>query len=252
MKPLDYSGKHVWIIGASSGIGQVLARELTLRGAKLALSARSEDKLAALKKELGERHVICPLDVSDAQQAMDAAQKIQSQFPRLDCVVFLAAIYTPMRLEALELAQMRSIIEINLMGAFHMVHAVLPILRQQQCGQIALCGSVAGYCGLPGGQPYSATKAGIINLAESLRADMARSPIDVKLISPGFVATQMTAKNDFAMPMMIAPEKAAKAIADGLLAPHFEIHFPKRFTYLVKFLRLLPAWLYFPIIKRVV
>ena len=121
--------------------------------------------------------------------------------------------------------------------------ASLPILRSQGYGQLVLCGSVAGYRGLPNGQPYSATKAALINLAESLRAE--ERVLDIKVINPGFVRTALTDKNTFKMPMRIEPEEAARIIAEKLQTNCFEIHFPKRFTFFAKLIALLPAWLYF-------
>lgn len=177
--------------------------------------------------------------MSDAELVTRTAGAIRAAFGHIDSVIFLAAAYTPMKLESLDLAVTRQIIDVNLAGAFHVVYAVLPILGDRSAGQIALCGSVAGYIGLPGGQPYSATKAAIINLAESLRAELPQK-INIKLISPGFVRTELTDKNDFQMPMIISPKDAAKAIADGLLGKQFEVHFPKRFTIWLKLLRMLP------------
>lgn len=236
----SYRDSIVWIIGASSGIGAALARELAARGAVIALSARRKDALESLKASLeGEQHKIFALDVGDADCMNRSASAIRAALGRIDRVIFLAAHYTPMQLEALNLPIARQIIETNLLGALHVVQAVLPILKEQAHGQIALCGSVAGYVGLPGGQPYSATKAAIINLAESLRAEMPKA-IDIKLINPGFVRTALTDKNPFTMPMIIPPEQAAIAIADGLLTTRFEVHFPKRFTFCLKLLRLLP------------
>lgn len=249
-KKQNYQDKVIWIIGASSGIGEALARELASRGAVLALSARRKDTLEKLKDSLrADQHKIFALDVSDADVVTRTAGAIRAALGRIDSVIFLAASYTPMKLENLDLAVTRQMIDVNLAGAFHVVHAVLPILKDQSAGQIALCGSVAGYIGLPGGQPYSATKAAIINLAESLRAELPKK-IDIKLISPGFVRTELTDKNDFYMPMIIEPEKAAKAIADGLLQTRFEVHFPKRFTYLLKLLCLLPYHLALKITKK--
>ena len=239
----SYAGKIIWIIGASSGIGEALAKELDARGAVLALSARREDALERLKNSLGDQHKIFPLDVSDADIVNQTAQMIRTEFGSIDSLIFLAASYTPMKLDALDLNITRQMIEVNLLGAFHTVNAVLPIFKEQtqdeSQNQIALCGSVAGYVGLPGGQPYSAGKAGIINLAESLRAELPKT-IDVKLINPGFVRTALTDKNNFDMPMIISPEQAGVAIANGLLKRRFEIHFPKRLTYWLKLLKLLP------------
>lgn len=237
---VPYQDQIVWIIGASSGIGCALARELSARGAILALSARRQDELEKLNDELGERHKVFVLDTSDAAMTQRTAQAIRAAFGRIDRIVFLAAAYAPMKIDALDITVTKGIVDINLTGAFNVVHAVLPILKTQNPrGQLALCGSVAGYIGLPGGQPYSATKAAIINLAESLHAECKNS-IDIKLINPGFVRTALTDKNNFTMPAMIEPEQAARKIADGLLSRCFEIHFPKRFTFFLKLVRLLP------------
>jgi short-subunit dehydrogenase len=240
MKMNGYKNEIVWIIGASSGIGSSLARELVERGATLALSARRKDELEKLVSSLGENHKVFVLDVTDAESFMHAAQDVRAAFGRIDRVVFLAAAYVPMTMEALDVAVTKQIVNTNLTGAFNLAHAIIPIFKTQRTrGQLALCGSVAGYIGLPGGQPYSATKAGVINLAESLYAECEKD-FDVKLISPGFVRTPLTDKNHFKMPMIIEPEQAAKEIADGLLSNRFEIHFPKKFTAFLKFLRLLP------------
>ena len=251
MKQATYHDEVVWIVGASSGIGAALARELSARGATLALSARRHDELEALRAELGERHKAFPLDVSDAETTLRTAQAIRAAYGRIDRVVFMAAAYAPMPLYALDLTVTKAIVDVNLTGAFYLLSAVLPIFNtQSRRGQIALCGSVAGYIGLPGGQPYSATKAAMINLAETLQAECG-DRVDVKLISPGFVRTPLTDKNTFAMPMMIEPEQAAREIADGLQARAFEIHFPKKFTLLLKFLRLLPYGLALRLTRKI-
>ncbi|HCM83056.1 MAG TPA: SDR family NAD(P)-dependent oxidoreductase [Alphaproteobacteria bacterium] len=236
----DYQNQIIWIIGASSGIGRALAGELARRGATLALSARRQDELAALQAELGGAHRSFALDVADVDGVALTAKTIQARFGRIDRIIFLAAAYTPMQTDQMDLAAVRQMIDVNLTSAFYLAHAALPMLKLQGGRpQLALCGSVAGYTGLPGGQPYSATKAGIINLAESLYAEHHRH-IDVRLISPGFVRTPLTDKNDFKMPMIITPQQAARAIADGLLSSRFEIHFPKRFTLFLKLLAALP------------
>ena len=248
MKKPHYRNEVIWIIGASSGIGAALAKELARREATLALSARRKDALEALRTSLGDQHKHFVLDVTDAELVSRTAQAIRATFGRIDRIIFLAAAYTPMKICALDLPVTKQMIDVNLLGAFHVVQAVLPILKDQQRGQIALCGSVAGYTGLPGGQPYSATKAAIINLAESLRAELPKT-IEVKLISPGFVKSELTDKNDFKMPMIISAEQAAHYIADGLSNQAFEVHFPKRFTLWLKLLRLLPYCLTFHITK---
>ncbi len=246
----DYNGRHVWIIGASSGIGRALAQELARRGAVLLLSARREDELKALHDELGGGHHVLPLDVSDDKAVFAAAEKIKTLVPRLDSAVFMAATYVPTSFEETKIDDLRRAVDINLYGAFAVTLAACDLYKAQKGGQIALCASVAGYRGLPNAQPYSATKAALMNLAETLYIDLAAHNIDVKVINPGFVRTPMTDKNDFAMPMIIEPAQAAKAIADGLQKRAFEIHFPKRFTLIMKLVHMLPPILYFPLVKK--
>ena len=246
----SFQDEIVWIIGASSGIGEALARELAKRGASLILTARDKVALDNLVDSLeNTNHKVIELDVCNAELVSEKVDIICDLFGRIDRVIFLAAAYSPMKLEKLDLALTQKILNVNLLGAFHVVNGVLPVLKQQFYGQIALCGSVAGYFGLPGGQPYSSTKAGIINLAESLHAELSNS-IDVKLINPGFVRTKLTDQNKFKMPMIIEADKAAIEIANGLLTKKFEIHFPKKFTYFLKLLRLIPYWLMSKIMRR--
>lgn len=246
---MKYHNEIIWIIGASSGIGYALAVELAAQGATLALSARRKEELEQLKQRLGDHHRIYLLDVTDSERTMRTAKAIHAAFGRIDRIIFLSAAYTPMSLDALDMLVTRHMIDVNVGGAFHVVHAVLPLLKEQKSGQIALCASVAGYTGLAGGQPYSATKAAVINLAESLYAESPQH-IDIKLINPGFVRTALTDKNNFPMPMIITPQHAAKSIAQGLLSTQFEIHFPKKFTYILKLLRILPYALAYKITKN--
>lgn len=248
---MSYQGKHYWIIGASSGIGAALAREMAARGARLALSARRADELRALADALGPAHLALPLDVTEAEPLRKAAAAVQEAFGRIDGVIVMSAVYTPAPVEEMDMQTARQIVDVNLTGTLNCLHAALPVLRAQGAGQIALCGSVAGYRGLPKAQPYGATKAAIINLAESLRLELAGSGIDVRLISPGFVRTPMTDKNNFDMPSIVTPEEAARRIADGLCGRSFEIHFPRRFTWQMKLLRLLPDALYFALLRKI-
>lgn len=240
--PQKFAGENIWLIGASSGIGRALAINLASQGANLALSSRREQELDNLKAEMHnpQSHLIIPLDVSDEQQVFSAAEEISNNFTKIDRVIFMAATYKPNDISQMDIDFTKNLIDINLMGALYVTYAVMPILNRQNCGQFVLCSSVAAYTGLPGGQPYSATKAAITNFAESLYAENKNNNIDIKIISPGFVRTRITDKNKFHMPMIIEPEQAAEAIAKGLLKRSFEINFPKRFTYMVKFLRLLP------------
>lgn len=250
-KHQDFTGKTVWILGASSGIGASLAHEIAARGGRVALSARRQEKLEDVLQSLaGQGHISVPLDVSDSASVNDAFDYIKGQFENLDSAVFMAASYSPHDGAQKDINLIHQMLRVNLGGAFNMLDALQPYFKARQRGQIVLCASVAGYRGLPTGQPYCAAKAALINLAESTKLEMERYHVDVKLINPGFVKTPLTDKNDFKMPMIIAPEVAGKAIADGLLSTSFEIHFPKRFTYIMKLIRALPATLYFMLARR--
>lgn len=244
--------KNIWLIGASSGIGAALAKELATRGANVILSARREDKLEEVKTDLTQgTHMVLPMDVSDADEIGQQIKKLLASYNRIDSVVFLAAIYSAHDGKPKDIDFIQKMITVNLGGAFNLAEKIRPVFEQQKGGQLVLCGSVAGYRGLPKGQPYCATKAGIINYAESLHVEWKDKGIDVKLICPGFVETPLTDKNQFEMPMIITSKKAAEYIADGLQGRAFEIHFPKRFTLIMKFLRLLPNALYFKIAESI-
>ncbi|MDX2482669.1 MAG: SDR family NAD(P)-dependent oxidoreductase [Pseudodonghicola sp.] len=236
----------IWIIGASDGIGAALARAWAARGARLILSARSQSRLEDLAASLGSDHLVVPLDVSERDSLERAADRIAAIGP-LDRVVHLAALYDPGKIADLDAETAAQIVAVNLMGSFHVAQIAPPLLRAG--GQLALCGSVAGYIGLPQGQIYSATKAGVINLAQSLQAELA-GRIDVRLISPGFVDTRLTQRNDFSMPAILTPQTAARAILKGLHQRRFEVHFPRRLTYALKLLGVLPYWAALPLTRR--
>lgn len=235
-----FKDENIWIIGASSGIGEELAKQLADEGATLILSARREDELKRIKKELsGKGHLLTPLDVADSKQVSKAANSISKKVKRIDRVIFMAAIYSPRNIADMDVDFTRQLIEVNLLGGIYTSCAILPIFKKQKSGQLALCASCAGYTGLPGGQPYSASKAGLINFAESLCSEVGKN-IDIKVINPGFVHTPMTYKNDFDMPMSIGVGQAAKAIIKGLKKKSFEISFPRVFIFIMKLLALMP------------
>lgn len=241
----DWQGRRVWLVGASAGIGAALAAELALRGAHLALSARGRPQLEALK--IG-RALLLPCDSTDAQSMALALQTLIDAWGGVDLVVYLAGEYVPMHADTFDLATAEQVVDVNFNGALRLAAAVLPDLRAG--GGLALVASVAGYRGLPKALAYGPGKAALIHLAECLYLDLHARGIGVWLVNPGFVATRLTAGNDFKMPALITPERAAADILDGLGSGGFEIHFPKRFTRILKLLSLLPYRWYFPIVRR--
>lgn len=248
--PMDqWQGKTVWLVGASSGIGQATASALHAQGARVVVSARNEAALASF----AQAHPGCvalPCDVTDAQAVKAAALQVLALGP-LDCVVYCAAHYHPTRSFAFDLPDMLRHWDVNYLGALHVLDALVPAFLRQGHGHISLMGSVAGYRGLPQSMAYGPTKAALINLAEVLFLDLRDKGLGVSIINPGFVQTPLTAANDFAMPALLTPAQAAQAILKGWAQGKFEIHFPKRFTLWLKLLRLLPERTFFYVVRRV-
>lgn len=241
----DWHGKRVWLVGASAGIGAAMAHELAKRGARLALSARSVDKLHALGIAGA---LLLPCDATATQGLRDARDRLVAAFGGIDLVVYLAGDYVPMRAGDFDLAVAERIVSVNFNGAMRLAATVLPDLPPG--GGIAFVASVAGYRGLPKALAYGPGKAALIHFAECLHFDLAPQGIGVWVVNPGFVATQLTARNDFSMPALLTPEAAALATIDGFRTGKFEIHYPKRFTRVMKLLALLPYGLYFPLVRR--
>lgn len=246
----DWRGKRVWLLGASSGIGAALALALLARGARVALSARREDMLRALAGD-APNALTLPCDAGDPAGMEAACARLMQAWDGLDAAIYLAADYLPMRAWELELGAASRMVDINLRGAIAFASCVTPHLLRQGQGQLAFVASVAGYGGLPKSLIYGPTKAALINFAEALYLDLAPRGVGVRLINPGFVATPLTAGNDFAMPALITPQQAAQAILQGYASAAFEIDFPRRFTLPMKLLSLLPYRWYFPLVRRI-
>lgn len=245
----EWRGRRVWIVGASSGIGEALSRALASRGARLALSARRAEPLSALARDLPCEALVLPLDVTDVASLRQACEALIAQWQEIDLVVWLAGDYRPMRADNFDLAQARRLLDINLLSAYNGLEVLLPVLIAQGAGGIAWVSSVAGYRGLPQALAYGPGKAGLINLAESLYLDLRPKGIGVWLIDPGFVATPLTAQNAFHMPGLISAQEAAQQIIKGFAVGGFEMHFPRRFTWWLKLLRILPTRLYFRAVR---
>jgi NAD(P)-dependent dehydrogenase (short-subunit alcohol dehydrogenase family) len=248
-----WTGQVVWLVGASTGIGRATAEQLHTAGAKVIVSARNAAALAHFTSGR-ERAEALVADVTDRAALREAATQIVARHGRIDLAMYCAGHYKPQRATAFDLDEMLRHQQVNVVGALHLLDAVLPqLLRQAQAGQpahISLVASVAGYRGLPNALAYGPTKAALINLAETLYLDLHPCGVGVSVINPGFVETPLTAANEFTMPALITPAAAAREIIAGWQAGRFEIHFPKRFTLWLKALRLLGDGAYFAAIRR--
>lgn len=240
--------KTAWITGASSGIGLELARLLDGKVTHLAVSARSQDKLSKLAAQC-KNVVSYPLDVTDADAVVDSVGDIEAAAGPIDLAVLNAGVWQLMDVAELDLKAIRTGIEVNYMGVVHAINALLPGMLARGAGQIAIVASVAGYRGLPRSAAYGPTKAALINLAETLRTELAPRGITVSVVNPGFVDTPMTRDNPFPMPNIISAKDAAQSLLAGLERRKYEIIFPRAFVFAMKLLRLLPNAMYFWVVR---
>ena len=239
-----------WVTGASAGIGRAVAGRLAEEGWTAAISARRRERLEALAAETDGDMRVHDLDVTDAEACVRVVEHIEDSVGSIELVVLNAGDYRPMSVDEFDPGLFRQLAEVNYLGVVNCLAGVLPRMQARGRGEILIMASVAGYRGLPLAAPYGATKAALISMAESLRAELADSGVQVRVVNPGFVRTELTAQNTFRMPALIEVEDAAEAIVSGIGGRGFEITFPKRFTYVLKLLRCLPYAFYFPLIRK--
>ncbi|MBU2484431.1 MAG: SDR family NAD(P)-dependent oxidoreductase [Alphaproteobacteria bacterium] len=237
-----------WVTGASSGIGKALALELAGEGFTVYATARSEQALAELAGQssgLRGRIIAAPGDVTDTEAMAAIAERIDADGNGLALAVFNAGVYLPVHGETLKVEDFDKTFAVNLSGVVNGLVPAIARMKARGRGQVAIVSSVTGYGGMPTSAAYGATKAALINMAESLKFDLDKFGVRIQVINPGFVDTPATADNAFEMPALVQPELAAKRIARGLKSGSFEITFPRRFTYVLKALQFLPYPAYF-------
>ena len=216
----------------------------------MAASARRENLLNELK-EINENIYPFPLDVTDIDKCKLVASSIINQFKNIDICLFGTGMHDPKSEKKFNLEKVREIMEVNYFGTMNSINSIYDYFSEKKNGQISIISSVAGYRGLPAAGAYCASKAALTSFAESLNFDMQMKNVRVSLVSPGFIKTPMTYQNDFPMPMIKSPEFAANEIYKGLtVKKSFEIHFPKAFTYFLKFLQILPSSIYFKLVSK--
>jgi short-subunit dehydrogenase len=244
----DLPWRVAWVTGASTGIGKELAVALAKRGVIVAASARSAGRLA----ELGYGVRAYPLDVTDLSAVIATHERINIEIGKIDLAVLAAGTYKPLNVSEFNPANFIETNAVNYLGVVHALSALIPQMRSRRSGHLACIASVAGYRGLPKAAAYGPSKAALINLVESLKPELDADGVTMSLINPGFVATPLTAQNEFPMPFLISAEEAAARILRGLERRRFEIAFPTRFVLMLKLARLLPYSIYFFLIRQFV
>lgn len=238
----DWTGKRYWLVGASEGLGAALAAKLSGAGAEVILSARSADRLTEVAEGLPGKSQVVPVDISDDASVADAAQAVGD----IDGVVMLAGVYWPMPATEWNADEAVTMIDVNVTGTMRVLGHVVPGMVERDQGHIVITGSLSGFRGLPGAIGYGASKAAVMSLAESMRADLWRTGVRVQLANPGFIKTRLTDKNEFKMPFLMTPEAAAQEMFELMCDEGaFDRHFPRVFSWVFRVSRFMPNWLYY-------
>ncbi len=242
--------KVIWITGASSGIGRALALKFAKEGWQVAASARRVELLDEISNS-NENISSFPLDVNMKDKCKEIFEQIKNKYENVDICFFSTGTWDPKKEKDIDMEQIEKTFKINFFGTLNCIKAVEEYFKNKKGGQISIVSSIAGYRGLPNSTGYGPSKAALNNLAESLYFDFGRHNVRVSLVSPGFIKTPMTDKNNFKMPFLKTAEFASDKIYNDLVNNNnFEIHFPKQLTLILKLFRILPYKLYFYLVKK--
>lgn len=224
----------ILITGATSGLGEALAKEAIQHGHSVIACGRNSEKLASLAQLPGIETI--QFDATDETATKRALAKVKCDFAVLN-----AGTCEYVDIDKLEPDMFRRVFEINVFGAINTVTALLPSLERGN--KVIFVDSMARLLPFTKSQAYGASKAALHYASKSFEVDLASKGIAVQTISPGFVKTPLTDKNDFPMPMAISAEKAAKYMLSGLLSNKSAVYFPKRFGLIMRSLNLLPEFI---------
>ena len=249
---MNSQNKIILITGATSGIGLSLTELYLKDGWTVIGIGRKIALLKNLQDLYSEKLIIAQCDLSKKENIKETFKQILVKNPNLNSFIFNAGIYKTDDFDTFTEESIEETFNINLLSVYRSLLEIRNRLKEPNQSLIAIVSSVAGYRGLPKSISYGPTKAALINLAEALKVDTSKYQVDVKLICPGFVDTPATKINDFEMPFLISSEKAAEIIKKKINQKGFEISFPFPFSFIMKFVRIIPYWLYFKKISKLV
>jgi len=242
----EWSGKRYWLVGASEGLGKALAETMSRAGVEVVLSARSEARLRETAAGLPGRSQVVPMDVADRASVEAAARAVG----KIDGLVFLAGLATLLKAQDWDADRVEQMFDVNLTGAARVIGQAIGPMVAADAGHIVLIGSLSAYRGLPGAIGYSASKAGLMALAESMHGDLRRTGIRVQLANPGYIDTRMQDANPHPKPFMMTPAQAAAKVFDQMNTDAFHVAFPFGFGLPFRLSRFLPTGLYEAIFFR--
>jgi short-subunit dehydrogenase len=249
MAETKYPWKVVWVTGASGAICGEIARRLAGSGVKIAATARPSDRLDALAAS-SEDITAFPADVLKPDELKAAVAKIETTLGPIDMALSGAGMYVPFDIRNIDLDGFHKTMALNVDGVINAVATVLPSMLTRRKGQLAILGSLFGYAGWPGNGSYGASKAAVINLAESLKLELEGTGVDVTVINPGFVDTPLNASYDPKKKLFVmSKERCARKILEKLPKKPYEIAFPTQVEGFLKTVRNMPRSLSFPLVR---
>ena len=251
---MELRGKTILLTGASSGIGLALSRQLAKEEVNLALLARRENILRQLADELKDSgSVILPVkcDVANQDETARACREIQERFGHVDVAIFNSGVSRRADLDNFRIDIAREVFDVNVFGMLNFAGELLPDFIKRKDGTIVGVSSLADCRGFPKSRFYSASKAALTTLLESLRVELKEYGVKVITVKPGFVKTPMTERASYPKPFLMTPEKAAAIIIRGIKKEKSLIQFPLPIVLGSKLLRAMPGFLYERIAARV-
>jgi short-subunit dehydrogenase len=245
----QFPWKTAWITGASGAICGEIARRLADAGVTVAATARPGERLAALEAA-NHRIKSYPADVLKPDELKACVGKVEAELGPIDLALLGAGMYVPFDIRAIDLDGFHRTMAVNVDGVINAVAAVLPSMLARRAGQIAIMGSLFGYAGWPGNGSYGASKAAVINLAESLKLELDGTGVAVTIINPGFVDTPLNASYDPKKKLYVmSKERCARKILEKLGRKPYEIAFPPQVEFFLKMVRSLPRAISFPLVR---
>jgi short-subunit dehydrogenase len=245
----SFPWRLAWITGASGAICGEIARRLASAGVRVAATARPSETLSALAAG-NDSIKVFPADVLKSDELKQTVGKIERELGPIDLALFGAGVYTPFDIRAIDLDGFHRSMALNVDGVINGVASVLPSMLARKSGHIAIMGSLFGYAGWPANGSYGASKAAVINLAESLKLELEGTGVAVTIINPGFVDTPLNASYDPKKKLYVmSKERCARKILDRLGRKPYEIAFPAQVELFLKLARSLPRAISFPLIR---
>ena len=243
--------RKVWVTGASSGIGKAVAEKFAKEKWKVAISARRVEILNEMANN--DNIFAYPMDVTNQNKTEETFNKILEDFGDLDLCVFSSGTYERKSEKGLNVDNVKKVIEVNFLGVVGCVKAVQKYFQNKKGGHISIVSSPVGYRGLPKSSGYTASKASLNNFTQGIYFDFKKFNVRVTLISPGFIKTALTDKNEFQMPFLKDTNYAADKIYSGLVKKKsFEIIFPPQIGIIYKIFQILPNRIYNYLINKFV